>query len=244
MSISASEQTPNQTAATADFEFAALQEARNYRRALRRSFGGFLHGRVLEIGAGIGHMTREFQSLPGVTKVIAVEPELKFVEQLRAFLPEDSVVHGVARDVRPPTGWDGIVSINVLEHIEDDLGELVRYRNLLAERQGHLCLFVPARPELYAPLDRDFGHFRRYTRPDLRSKLVRAGFKVEHLRYYNLSGYFAWWFSFRLLGRRKFDAAAVRFFDRFLFPPTYWCESRLCAPPFGQNLIVVARAAG
>jgi hypothetical protein len=243
VSIPASGEIPNKTAVTADFEFAALREARNYRRALRCSFGPYLRGQVLEIGAGIGQMTREFQSLTGLTRVVAVEPELKFVERLRAALPDHSVVHGIARDVQPQTGWDGIVSINVLEHIEDDRSELAQYRQLLAANRGHLCLFVPARPELYAPLDRDFGHFRRYTRPELRAKLAQAGFKVEWLRYYNLPGYFAWWFSFRLLGQRKFGAASVRFYDRVIFPLAFWCESRLCAPPFGQSLMAVARAA-
>lgn len=233
---------PNAAASSADFEFAALNEARNYRRALRHSFTPVLRGRVLEIGAGVGQMTREFLSLSTVSHLVAVEPEAEFVEQLVAFRPADSVVHGTAADVCPPTGWDGIISINVLEHIEDDAGELVRYFQLLAERNGCLGLFVPARPEIYSPLDRDFGHFRRYTAKELRDKLVSAGFTVERLHYYNSLGYFAWWLSFCLLRRRKFSAASVRFYDRVLFPCVYWIESRLCSPPFGQSLLVIARA--
>ena len=38
------------------------------------------------------------------------------------------------------------------------------------------------------------------------------------------------------------DVSAVRFFDRVVFPCVYWCESRLCAAPFGQSLIAVAQA--
>jgi len=36
--------------------------------------------------------------------------------------------------------------------------------------------------------------------------------------------------------------AAVRFFDRLIFPPVYALESNICAPPFGQSLLAVAQA--
>lgn len=233
---------PNTAATNANFEFAGLQEAGNYRRALAYSFRPHLHGRVVEIGAGIGQMTREFHALPGVTEIVAVEPEARFVAELESFMPQASIIHGVSTDVPVSPGWDALVSINVLEHIEHDQEELQRFHQLLSTKRGRLCLFVPARPELYAPLDRDFGHFRRYTRPALRAKLEAAGFTVEKLYYYNLPGYFAWLLSFRVLRRRGFSATAVRYFDRFIFPPAFWCESRLCAPPFGQNLVAIARA--
>ena len=45
---------PNEHARTANFEFAALRAAENYRRALVREFTPHLRGRVIEIGAGIG----------------------------------------------------------------------------------------------------------------------------------------------------------------------------------------------
>ena len=60
--------------------------------------------------------------------------------------------------------WNAILSINVLEHIESDADELATYFRLLKPARGALCLFVPARPDIYAPIDKDFGHFRRYTR--------------------------------------------------------------------------------
>jgi len=55
---------------------------------------------------------------------------------------------------------------------------------------------VPARPEIYAPIDRDFGTSAVTPKPELRAKLERAGFEVVRLRYYNFVGYFAWWLSF------------------------------------------------
>ncbi|WP_419947528.1 methyltransferase domain-containing protein [Candidatus Palauibacter sp.] len=58
---------------------------------------------------------------------------------------------------------DSVVSVNVLEHVEDDEEELALMRSLLRPG-GHLCLWVPALSALYAPYDRALGHHRRYQR--------------------------------------------------------------------------------
>jgi hypothetical protein len=107
---------------------------------------------------------------------------------------------------------------------------------------GHLCLFVPARPEIYAPIDRDFGHHRRYTWPELARKLDACGFNILKLHYFNCMGYLAWWMNFCALKRRTFDVAAVRGFDRLIFPAVYWAESRIFRPPIGQSLLAVGSA--
>jgi SAM-dependent methyltransferase len=234
---------PPQHAQPTNFEFNALRAAQNYRRALLREFSPHLRGRVLEIGAGIGQMTELLQLLPAIHYLLAVEPDAMLCDQLRRNLPGQPLLEGTAAALRTDSLWNAIVSINVLEHIQDDAAELRAYRELLARAKGRLCLFVPARQELYAAIDRDFGHHRRYSRPDLRLKLVQAGFALVHLRYFNWVGYFAWWFNFRLLKKRNFDAAAVRFFDRVIFPCVYALESRIATPPFGQSLIAVAQAA-
>lgn len=233
---------PNAAASNADFEFAALKEAANYRAALITSFRPWLRGQLLEVGAGIGQMSQAMRALTDVTRHVAVEPDAKFLPTLHQILPAADIVEGTAHNVPPGQPWDALVSINVLEHIEHDDAELAFYAQLLAPRRGHLCLFVPARQEIYAPLDKDFGHFRRYNAPALRAQLERAGFEIVTLRYYNLLGYFAWWWSFCVRKNRGFKTPAVRFYDRCLFPPVFWCEHKICRPPIGQSLMVVARA--
>jgi len=235
---------PNATADTQDFEFAALNEARNYRAALFREFETYLRGQVLEVGAGIGQMTEHLVRLPGVLRTLAVEPDPNFCRRHRAEHPAHELLEGTAAALPADSSWDSILSINVLEHIRDDEDELNRYSRLLQSRRGALCLFVPARPEIYAPIDRDFGHFRRYTRPELRRKLVAAGFEIRRLNYFNSVGYFAWWLNFCLLKKRQFEQAKVRFFDRMIFPAVHMLESSIIRPPLGQSLIAVAVQTG
>jgi SAM-dependent methyltransferase len=225
------------------FEFDALVYAVNYRRALVREFRSCLHGTVVEVGAGIGQFTQELQQIPEISKLVAVEPDLRFNDLFRRLNPDCHLISGTVADLPISFTPDTIVSVNVLEHTPDDLAELRRIHSRLLPRQGSLCLFVPACPELYSPLDQDFGHYRRYTRPGLRACLTTAGFRVERLDYFNWIGYFAWWFSFRLLRQRSFNPFAVRAFDRLIFPLVHAMESRFLRPPIGQSLIAVARAA-
>jgi len=232
---------PNAAAATEDFEFLALSEARNYPRALVREFGPTLRGSVIEIGAGIGQMTALIKPLPAISRLLSMEPHAPFAARFRTEHPDVELIEGTIAGA-PPTGWDAIVSINVMEHIQADEAELAAYRALLAPKRGALCLFVPAGPGIYAPIDRDFGHFRRYTRPELRQKLERAGFTVERLFYYNWVGYFAWWANFCVLKKRGFEVAKVRAFDRVIFPVVHAMESTVMRPPFGQSLLAIARA--
>ena len=225
------------------FEFDALREANNYRRALIQEFRPFLKGSTIEIGAGIGQMTEAIKSLPSIHRLVAIEPDPAFCREHRTRLPGCELIEGFIDRVEAGSSWDAIVSINVLEHIEHDKRELAEYARLLRERSGCLCLFVPARPEIYAPIDKDFGHFRRYTKPELRQKLTDAGFQIVRLNYFNCVGYFAWWLNFCLLKQRCFEPAKVRAFDRVIFPAVHQLESRLIRPPFGQSLIAVAKSA-
>jgi SAM-dependent methyltransferase len=228
--------------AVANFEFNALEQARNYRAALVKEFAPFISGNVLEIGAGIGQLTQELLKLPQIEALTCVEPAPDFCRIFREKFASTRLIEGTAADVDASACWKSLVSVNVLEHIHDDDHELGFYHKLLEKSRGHLCLFVPARPELYSPLDRDFGHCRRYTREGLREKLEHIGFEVLRCDYFNALGYFAWWFNFCLLKKRNFQPAAVRLFDRVAFPLAHWFEKNIAAPPFGQSLLTISTA--
>jgi SAM-dependent methyltransferase len=231
----------NQNTISYDFDFGALREAANYQRLLAKELAMFVRGRTLEIGAGIGQMTVRLRALPGVGFLQSVEPEPVFCEQFRRELPEQPLIQGTIRDA-PGADWDAVVSLNVLEHIEHDRAELALYHAILKAQRGVLALFVPARPELYAPIDRDFGHYRRYTRSEVAAKLVDTGFKIEKIRYYDFAGYFAWLICCRLLRQRNLKPASVRCFDRLIFPLENFLERKICPPPIGKNLLVISRA--
>jgi hypothetical protein len=233
---------PNEIASTEDFEFNALRETNNYRRALLKIFAPHLRGRIIEIGAGCGQFTEQLRQVAGIQHLLAAEPDPRFCAEFRKSLPAQPLVEGIITSITDPGPWNGIVSINVLEHIREDQDELKIYSRMLKKEHGRLCLFVPARQEIYAPIEIDFGHHRRYSRADLRHKLETACFKIIELHYFNFIGYFAWWFSFKLMSQRKFNPTMVRFFDRAIFPIGFGLESHVFWPPIGQSLVAIAEA--
>ena len=231
----------NSQATSEDFEFAALQEATNYRRSLLGEFSPHLQGNILEVGAGIGQMTRELAGLPKIETIDALEPDSRFYSRLVEQGLKARCLCGTVADLDALQLYDGIISINVLEHIEDHVGELQSFRRHLRPG-GSLCLFVPACPSIYAPMDRSFGHYRRYTRPELRGLLENAGFRIVQLYYYNSLGFFAWWFNFCFLKKSIFEAGKVKFYDKYLFTVVHTLEKNLLRPPFGQSLLAIAEA--
>jgi len=136
----------NTDATTDDFEFAALNETPNYRAALIQEFGPSLKGGVIEIGAGIGQVTDLLHQLPQISRLLSMEPDAHFASTFRQIHPNTEFIEGTIEDVPPGEDWDGILSINVMEHIQDDAAELSRYATLLSARRGALCLFVAPPP--------------------------------------------------------------------------------------------------
>lgn len=88
--------------------------------------------------------------------------------------------------------FDTIVCINVLEHIEDDIKALVNMKKMM-ERNGKIIICVPAVSKLYCYMDRNVGHYRRYTKGELHRKAEEAGLKVMEDKYINFMGIFPYW---------------------------------------------------
>src|SRR3974377_1536052 len=139
---------PNTTAISADFEFDALNEAKNYRTSLLREFGPHLRGNVIEVGDGIGEITAELRVSPSIHKVCSIEPEAGFCAQIHARFPDHDLVHATIADLKRQDGWNTVLSVNVLEHIDADENKLENYFRLLQPAVGALLLFVPVRPQI------------------------------------------------------------------------------------------------
>jgi len=219
-----------------EFEFGPLCEARNYRKAIVSVFGPFARGNTLEVGCGIGQFTQDLQKYSPSAKITGLEPDPAFHANFRQNNPDIPLLKGTAQEVAGQ--WDCIVSVNVLEHIKDDLAEIQTYK-LLLRNGGHLCIFVPARQEIFSAVDAKFGHFRRYSREGLRSRLEAGGFRVLTLQYFNPIGYFTWLVACKLLRRQTFSLGSIKLFDRWILPVSL-TAGRLLGNPIGQSLILVA----
>jgi SAM-dependent methyltransferase len=80
--------------------------------------------------------------------------------------------------------FDLVTALDVVEHIDDDLGALREMRRVI-KPGGLLLLTVPAYRFLWGRQDDINLHKRRYVARELRSRLQAAGFEVQRLTYMN-----------------------------------------------------------
>ena len=216
-----------------------LGQAVRYRRYLFELIEPHLGDSVLEVGAGIGDFAAQ---LAGRRRVIVTDRDPGCVSALQERLgdrPEVTVqTLDLPGEVAIGAPVDSAVAINVLEHLEDDVGALRDLRGAVVPG-GTVVLLVPGYPALYGEFDRAVGHRRRYTPATLRLAVEAAGLRVEVLRPVNLLGGLAWWAAVRVGGRARPTPVLVKLYDRFIVPLVRLSE-RLVEPPFGQSVLCVA----
>ncbi len=153
-------------------------------RALRR----LRPGRLLDIGCGRGFVT--VIAARHARRVVAVDVAPDAVAQTRELLRAHPDARVMVADVLGGDGgrvdadlaepFDAVVLSEVLEHLEDDCAALRTCHRLLRPG-GSLVLTVPGNPRLWTRWDDLAGHRRRYTRSELTTRLVSAGFRVREL---------------------------------------------------------------
>ena len=68
-----------------------------------------------------------------------------------------------------------------------------------------------------------------------------AGFTVVDLRYMDVAGVFPYWLMYRVLDRQSLDSASAGVYDRLIIPVAKVLQSIVPNPPFGKNLVAIAR---
>jgi len=222
----------------------ALGGLRNYPRWVVDLLGPAPWGCTVEIGAGIGNLSRVAR--PRCARMTLLEPS-HLVDPLRRSFREDPQVEVVGTtsgewlSQRPDVvgSFDTVFSVNVLEHIDDDWAVL-RDAHRLLRPGGTLRLAVPALPILMGSLDEIVGHRRRYRRRGLIAAVRAAGFADIRAHYFDVLGIAPWFVAGRVLRRNRFDAAPAIAFDRIAIPVGRIAEA-IVQPPVGKNLVCVAR---
>ena len=146
-------------------------------RLLRR-FAGGVRGHVLDVGCGAGATSL---ALRAHGRVLGVDFGRAAVEEARERHLEVAQMDATRLAIRERSA-DIAVALDVLEHLNDDLGAA---RELLRALRpgGVLLVTVPAYQWLWSSHDVALGHRRRYRRDSLRAVLERAGFEVELCSY-------------------------------------------------------------
>lgn len=190
-------------------------------------------GCILDFGAGNGRFAAALHEQR--RNVHAIEPD----PDLRAKIEAKGIASYESLDQVESESVQGVYTINVLEHLEDDEAFLRGFYRCL-EPGGRLLVYVPAFQVLFSANDERVGHVRRYTRSILVNRVRGAGFVVEHAEYVDSLGFFAA-LVYRFFGNDDggLDMRAVRLYDRMVFPMSRILD-RITSPLFGKNLLIHA----
>jgi glycosyltransferase involved in cell wall biosynthesis/phospholipid N-methyltransferase len=223
----------------------ALSFAPKFNKWMADTIRPHLGKTVLEIGAGVGNMSRHL--CKGRKAYVATDLSHEYAEVLRnKFRHRPTVsVHTLdatrGEDFTPFRGeMDSVVCLNVLEHIEDDAATL-RYIRTILRPGGHLLLLVPNDPKAYGTIDKEIGHYRRYTPAHLRQLMTDCGYTVDDVLKFNRASMPGWRVTGQIVKARTLSRFSLRIFDKFVW---LWRKIDNALPWEPSSIIAIARPAG
>jgi SAM-dependent methyltransferase len=223
-----------------------MSEAHRYQAHVFGLIRPHVGARVLEVGCGIGTMSRQLADVS--ERLVCIEPNPNCAVRAHEALDGDPRIslrmchlEECSRSDLVQERFDTIVCVNVLEHIEDDIRALRLFRDVVAPGGGKVLIFVPAIQAAYGPLDAALGHHRRYTKRSLADAFASAGLDVVDLRYTNPIGLLGWMYNAHISRNIEHSPTQVRLFEQLVAPWALPLE-RLVSPPVGLSLFAVGRA--
>ncbi len=198
--------------------------APHFNQWLYEKIAGLVTGQILEIGSGIGNISDLLlRDRPGVTlsdlrpeycqileNKFGGNPHLEGVYPLDLSSIDFNVKYSALLEK-----FDTVIALNVIEHIEDD-SLAIRNAKALLRKNGKFVILVPAGQWLYNSLDRELGHFKRYSKLELKKLLQSAGFEVSYCRYFNVAAIFGWFVSGHILKEKLIPPSQLNIFNKLV----------------------------
>jgi len=140
-----------------------------------------------------------------------------------------------------------IVAMDILEHLEYDIGGIHSFYQTLKEG-GVLILTVPAFNALWGIQDEVTGHKKRYSKQEIVTKLQNEGFEIMKSSYFNFflffPIFFARWlirlFRLRIESENQINSPTINFFLKAIFSFESYVL-RYFQFPFGVSIYCIAR---
>ena len=218
-----------------------LSDAPRFNSWMADTVRPFLGAKVLELGAGIGNLSRHLCRMR--QRYVASDIDEQHLARLRARFQDRPrlEIHPcnleVEADFVPFAGqMDSVVCLNVLEHVKDDVLGL---RNLYTALRpgGTAIVLVPHDHRIYGSLDEVLGHFRRYSSEELRTRMEQVGFRVDRILDFNRAARPGWYLNGRLLRKTTFSRLQLHLFDRMVW---FWRHADGWLPWKSNSIIAVA----
>jgi len=186
---------------------------------------GYCRGAILEIGSGIGNMSAYLVDHFEDVTLSDMQPE--YCRRLRRNFGDRSSLRNIfsvdlaavdfERAYPQLLGqFDTVVALNVVEHIEEH-ERAIRNAHRLLRTGGRLVILVPAYPWLYNSLDKELGHYRRYTKKSLGQLLSGDGLRVQEMEFFNAAAIGGWWMAGSVLRMDKIKKGPLNLYNSLVW---------------------------
>lgn len=224
-----------------------ISEAGRFNRWMYETIRPFCSGTILEIGSGIGNISKYF--LDDGQTIVLSDLRKNYLNQLeKNFSGYDNLLGIVQLDLVDPAfgsrfashheRYNTLFALNVVEHIENDDLAIQNARSLLRPG-GRMIILVPAFNFLYNGFDLNLGHHRRYSRHSLETLLERNHLEVIRSRYFNLAGIAGWFVSGKLMKKDTIPGGQMKLYNS-LVPVFRWLD-KISFYAAGLSVIAVGR---
>jgi len=208
--------------------------------------------KVLDIGCSSGVFLKDLEALGFKNEnLFGIDISDTAIENCkRNGIPNSFVMD--AQNITLNESFDIIIASDCLEHLKDDKKALKNWNSLL-KIGGTMYVFVPAFMSLWSYHDTVNMHFRRYTNPELKSKMLVEGLSIQKAGYWNFFLFLPVYFFRRVssvLNKNKKGESDLSIGNRFINSTLLQLiilENKLLKVirfPFGVSTFCIAKRTG
>lgn len=224
-----------------------ISEADNFNQWMFNIIKPYCTGDIIEIGSGIGNISNFFiEQGYSITISDIRDNYCKYLHE--RFGSKENVQNILNIDLTDPDfrkkfkfmkgKFNTLFSLNVIEHIEDDMTAMDNAKYLL-RKGGTIIILVPAFQSLFNRFDVSLDHYRRYTKKTIDILFKKNNIHTIHLRYFNFVGMIGWFFSGKIHNRKIIPLWQMRIFNKFV--PVFKIFDFVFKKFFGLSVIAVGQ---
>lgn len=223
-------------------ELELFQYATRWKSYLKDKLSPYIHGKVLEVGAGIGANTILLKN-PKCHSWTSLEPDSSFSVLMKSKFKsthgfEDvQVVNGFVNQLDTNLGFQSILYIDVLEHIPNDIEEFKSAYELLAPG-GYMVTLSPAFQYLFSEFDTAIGHHRRYSKKQKLSLAHELDLNLVDCFFLDSMGVFASLANKWFLKKPAPSIEDIELWDKKIVPVSIWTD-KIFGKLFGKSIVAI-----
>ncbi len=202
----------------------SIQHADRFNAWMHAQIKPFCKGNVLEIGSGIGNISK-FLILDGFSTTLS-DYNGNYCDILsEKYNDKPNIKNILHLDILDAdfdnkyaklfATFDTIIGLNVIEHVDDDTTAIENCKKLLAHN-GVIIMLVPAYNWLFNGIDTALGHFRRYNKNTVSNLFAKTQLQTKHMHYFNASAIGGWFISGKIFKNSVIKQNQMKIYNRFV----------------------------